>query len=250
MIKIAIDAGHGPNTQGKRCPDDSMREYHFNSVTARYIAAALVEYDGVEVRTSTFNDNEDVPINTRYKTANTWPADLFVSVHANAHGDSWNSANGIETLVDYRKPAQAVALANAVQRELIRATGLRDRGLQYRDDVGVLNYSNMTAILVECGFMTNREEAELLKSDAYRRKCAGAIVKGIVEFYGLKKKKGEEPDMSGQFKDVPAGHWAAGAISTAVDAGIIKGYADGTFKPEQPVTRAELAVIISRLLTK
>jgi hypothetical protein len=42
---------------------------------------------------------------------------------------------------------------------------------------------------VECGFMTNRQEAELLKSDVYRRKCALAIVTGIVETYGLKRKR-------------------------------------------------------------
>jgi hypothetical protein len=52
----------------------------------------------------------------------------------------------------------------------------------------VLRETRMPAILVECGFMTNREEYGLLKSDAYRRKCAEAIVIGIVEVYGLKKK--------------------------------------------------------------
>jgi N-acetylmuramoyl-L-alanine amidase len=189
-MKIQIDAGHGPNTPGKRSPDDSLREYQFNSATARYVAAILKEdYEGVEVRTDTFNDGEDVPINERYKKANAWPADVFVSIHANANGSgAWDSARGVETLVDYRKPAQAVALARMVQEKLVRATGLLDRGLQYRDNVGVLNFSKMTAILVECGFMTNKDEAALLKSDSYRQKCAAAVVAGLVEFYGLKKK--------------------------------------------------------------
>lgn len=43
------------------------------------------------------------------------------------------------------------------------------------------------------------------------------------------------------------GHWAEASIKKAIDAGIMKGYGDGTWRPEQPVTRAELAVILDRL---
>jgi|GEM_PF-3456905 len=49
------------------------------------------------------------------------------------------------------------------------------------------------------------------------------------------------------FSDV-SGHWAEGAIYRWTDNGVIKGYTDGTFKPDQPVSRAELAAIINRLL--
>jgi hypothetical protein len=47
--------------------------------------------------------------------------------------------------------------------------------------------------LVECGFMDNRQEAALLKSDEYRRKCAKAIVVGLVETYGLRRKAVSPP---------------------------------------------------------
>jgi hypothetical protein len=67
-------------------------------------------------------------------------------------------------LVDYRKPNAAVALANAVQRQMVAATELRDRGLQYRDDIGVLNRTDATAILA-----------------------------GLVETYGLRRKAGAPP---------------------------------------------------------
>ena len=56
----------------------------------------------------------------------------------------------------------------------------------------------------------------------------------------------EETNM--KFKDVPDTHWAAKAIDELSDKGIIKGYEDGTFKPEQSVTRAEVAVMISRAM--
>ncbi|MBE7683196.1 S-layer homology domain-containing protein [Paenibacillus sp. P13VS] len=50
-----------------------------------------------------------------------------------------------------------------------------------------------------------------------------------------------------KFKDVPSTHWAAAAINSAVEQGIFQGYADGTFKPSSPVTKAEMASILGRL---
>lgn len=55
--------------------------------------------------------------------------------------------------------------------------------------------------------------------------------------------KKEEPDM----KDDITGHWAEQSIRRVIGHGFLKGYPDGTFRPEQPVTRAELAVILDRL---
>lgn len=187
-MKIAIDAGHGPETPGKRSPDGSLLEYQFNSAVARYVADKLFgEYEGIEIL-MTHDDSRDVPLKERTDKANAWKADLFVSIHANAAGDGgWNSAQGIETYVYKTRPPAAVALANAVQRQLVRLTGRPNRGVKSAD-FHVLRETRMTAILVECGFMTNREEVELLKSDQYRRKCAEAIVAGIAETYWLKKK--------------------------------------------------------------
>lgn len=46
--------------------------------------------------------------------------------------------------------------------------------------------------------------------------------------------------------DVPAGHYAASAIEACVSRGIVSGYADGSFKPDQPVTRAQFCVMLAR----
>lgn len=48
------------------------------------------------------------------------------------------------------------------------------------------------------------------------------------------------------FKDVPDGNWAYDYVSAAFEGGIIKGYEDGTFKPNGRITRAEIAVMLSR----
>ena len=52
------------------------------------------------------------------------------------------------------------------------------------------------------------------------------------------------------FTDVPASYWAAGSISTAVAYGWIDGYTDGSFKPDQPITRAEAMKIINTMLAR
>ncbi|WP_018884288.1 S-layer homology domain-containing protein [Paenibacillus massiliensis] len=51
------------------------------------------------------------------------------------------------------------------------------------------------------------------------------------------------------FKDVSSNHWAKASIDAAVNKGYLKGYSDGTFRPNAPVTRAEFAAILSRIST-
>ena len=61
---------------------------------------------------------------------------------------------------------------------------------------------------------------------------------------------GKKPQVKGEkimSKDDVKGHWAEQSIRKAMEKGIIKGYTDGTFKPDEPITRAQLAVIIDRL---
>ncbi|WP_145414777.1 S-layer homology domain-containing protein [Paenibacillus xylanexedens] len=57
----------------------------------------------------------------------------------------------------------------------------------------------------------------------------------------------EAAQAASSFKDVPASHWASSAIHSAVEKGYFKGYADRTFKPGSPVTKAEMASILARL---
>jgi N-acetylmuramoyl-L-alanine amidase len=195
-MKIVIDAGHGYNTKGKRCPDDSMREWEFNNVVAGYVAEGLSQYAGVTCKfTHDTAGKTDVPLNTRTKTANAWGADVLVSIHANASTGMWGAANGIETFVYSLNAQESVKLAKAVQTQLIAKTERKDRGIK-AGNLHMVRESKMPSILVECGFMDNREEASLLKTDEYRRKCAEAIVAGIASVYGLKQKdKAEVNDM-------------------------------------------------------
>ncbi|OCA84711.1 cell wall hydrolase [Bacillus sp. FJAT-27986] len=184
-MKIMIDAGHGYKTPGKSSPD-GMKEYEFNRSVAEYLKDLLTNY-----QVNTFfahSDIVDVPLQERTNRANSLHVDLYVSIHANAAVNrGWHKAGGIETYIHTSGPKEALSLATKIQNKLIATTGLQNRGVKTAD-FHVLSATKMTAVLVECGFMTNEKEIKLLKSNHYRKKCAQAIAESIISHYSLKKK--------------------------------------------------------------
>lgn len=187
-MKIMLDAGHGLHTPGKQTPGGSMHEWEFNAATAQYVKDILVNYEKVEVLFAHDPSGQvDIALQKRTDYANQCGAEVYVSIHANANGETWGPAKGIETFVYKTNPASSRKLADVVQKKLIERTNRQDRGVKTAD-FQVLRETHMPAILCECGFMTNQEEATLLKSADYRIKCAGAIADGLIQVYGLKPK--------------------------------------------------------------
>lgn len=188
---VGIDNGHGKNTPGKRVPDDSMREWDFNYATAKHLNEELKYNNFKTIMVS--DTSEDTPLKTRTNRVNNAKADIFVSIHANAYLGTWGDAHGIETFA-YKSGTKGDKLAKLVQEELIGATGLTNRGVKY-NNLHITRESTMPAILCECGFMDNKNEAALLKTDAYRKKCAKAICKGICKYFGVTyKDKDDQKD--------------------------------------------------------
>lgn len=94
------------------------------------------------------------------KEENKSGATCFISIHCNASANS--SANGIEVL--YQKySVKGSQLAKIMQEQLIKATGLSNRGIKPRDDLHVLNRTKAPAILIELAFITNNKEEKMLK---------------------------------------------------------------------------------------
>lgn len=177
MTIIVLDAGHGPDTPGKRSPDGRLKEFEFNAATAR-LAGEMLAREGVTVH-YVHQAARDVPLNERTAAANRLRAHAYVSIHANAYGNGWNAAQGIETYMYPQASKSSGVLADQVQRAMVSACNRADRGVK-KADFAVLRDTKMPAILVECGFMTNREEASLLLSHAYRMQCARAIAFGVL----------------------------------------------------------------------
>jgi N-acetylmuramoyl-L-alanine amidase len=163
-----------------------MHEWEFNSAVVGYMQEELAYYQNVAVlRVDDPSGKIDAPLKERTDRVNAWGSNVHVSVHGNAAGDGWSDAHGIETFV-YKSSGEQFELAKKVQSELVKATGLTDRGVKVAD-LHMLRETKMTAILPENGFMTNHSEAELMKTDEYRKKVALAIVAGLAAQYGLKK---------------------------------------------------------------
>ena len=115
----------------------------------------------------------------RSELANAVGADLFVSVHINASG----TVPTFQGLYTYHHPSsnRSKTFAQMVQSGVCAATGAIDRGIASANFV-VLRETNMAAVLVECGFMSNVEELERLKSDDYQWKLAQGITQGVTDY--------------------------------------------------------------------
>lgn len=182
---ILIDPGHGADTPGKRSPDGTLREYEFNRGVAKLLRDKLTSLN-FDARL-TVMDDVDMPLSKRTNQARDLKRQgyevILISVHANASGNDWSPARGIETFTN----DQAEDLAELIQQSLIQETGLKNRGLK-RADLHITRESGRYGIpgaLVELGFMTNHEEVALLKTATYREKCATAIAKAICEYTGV-----------------------------------------------------------------
>ena len=195
MIKIAIDDGHGRETAGKRTPafpnGSVMRENEFNEAVALYLEAALKRCGFSVLMVAP--ETTDTSLKTRVQRANDAHADCYISIHANAFGSGSNGANGIESWMNEKVAGGSATerFAQAIHKELILATGLCNRGIKRSADLYVLKNTKMHAVLVECGFMTNLNEAKLLRDDTYRKRCAEAICRGVCKFYGRNYKEGK-----------------------------------------------------------
>lgn len=182
---VCIDAGHAKNTAGKRSPDGVLREYEFNRYVAKCLKV-LLEKQGIKTMFSCdLETPQDVALSTRCKAANDAKADLFISIHANAHGDGseWTSASGWE-IYHYKDSVEGAKLAEAIHAESCATLGLKDRGLKTAN-WHVLKYTNMPAVLIEHGFYTNKEEYAKLNNSIFRRSCAEADARGILKYLGV-----------------------------------------------------------------
>lgn len=190
-FKVAVDAGHGSNTAGKRTPD-GFREHWINVCTASFCEQALKRC-GIDVLRVAWDDNnakddEDVALSTRQKLIKANKCNVSVSFHANAYGNGWNDAQGVETLISDKAPGDSRNLANIVQSYLIKGTPQKNRGVKTQS-LAMCNCTSLgvkAAILCEIGFMTNKAEADLMKTDRFCREQAEEVAHGICDYLGVK----------------------------------------------------------------
>ena len=173
QVTVFIDPGHGGSDPG--CIQNGYREADINlSISLKL--KSILEGNGYRVIMKRTNNsgmsNQDI-----VNMANASGANLFVSVHCNS---SLNPAiQGIETYWSASNPSGGSSqFATSIYNAVVQATGRPGRVLRSGEFI-VTKYTTMPAALVECGFLSNPEEAQMLNSDDYQNRAAQGIANGI-----------------------------------------------------------------------
>ena len=186
-IKIYVDQGHNPRDYNTGAEGNG---YFEQDITYR-IGLILYDYllSNPEFTPRLSRPTPDTILGTsnssslvaRVREANSWGADVFISLHTNASVNL--AANGSEALIYSFQSEVAFGLAEDILREMTLITGLRNRGVVERPGLYVLRRTAMPAVLVEMGFISNPEEAELMANSP--RLFALGIYRGILDYYGF-----------------------------------------------------------------
>ena len=185
MIKIYIDQGHNPSSFNTGAEGNGFYEQDITyevGVLLYDLLAADPDFTPKLSRPSSdtiLGSSNASSLTARVRDANEWGADVFISLHTNAAINA--RASGSEALVYSTDSQVAVGLATDILEELNLVTGLRNRGIIERPGLYVLRRTNMPAVLVEMGFITNSYDAELM---AYSPGLfAEGIYRGIVKYF-------------------------------------------------------------------
>lgn len=196
MFKIALGAGHGINTPGKRClkslDPNETREWWLNDRICDHVESLLKDYAGYSLlRLDDSDDGEENPaLADRVSRANTWGADFYLSVHHNA-GVNGGAGGGIVAFSHPRSSKVSVEWRDALYDALIAHTGLKGNRSTPKatSDLYVLRKTTMPAVLLELGFMDSRSDVPVILTDEYAQNCAKAIVEVLAKRGKLTKKK-------------------------------------------------------------
>ena len=186
IIKIYIDQGHNPEGVNAGAEGNGLREQDINYDVGIYLAELLRENGNFDVRLSrptpetSLGTSNATSLQARVNDANSWGADYFISIHSNASENP--DANGTEVYV-YSTTSAAYPLAQDIQEQIVDRLGTRDLGVKENPSLYVLRRTNMPALLVELAFITNTQDAELLRDDRYL--FAYAIYQGILNYFDM-----------------------------------------------------------------
>ena len=203
---VVLDPGHGGHDKGQVSRYGAEKDFALD--VARKLRPIL-QAKGFRV-IMTREGNYFVPLEVRAKIANSARNSIFVSIHFNATNDDPN-ATGFEIFsftprgapstsdgnVTSRSfnmqpgssvDAQSMALSACIYHSVLGQLREYDRGIK-RARFAVLRLTTVPAVLLECGFLTERGESKLISNKDWRAKLAGAIGVGIENYQELPVKK-------------------------------------------------------------
>lgn len=190
MAKIALDAGHGLYTPGKRClkklDKRETREWIINDRVTDALELYLKLAGHSVLRVDDWDDGHtDVTLNDRVRKANNWKADAYISVHHNA-GINGGSGGGTVVYVSKGCQAKSIKLQEAVYKRVIvrgKLKGNRSDGT-LSANFYVIRKTKMPAILIECGFMDSAVDIKHILDTDWSEQVGLGIAEGVCEVFG------------------------------------------------------------------
>jgi N-acetylmuramoyl-L-alanine amidase len=185
-IKIFIDQGHNPSGVNAGAEGFGMREQDITYNVGTYLATLLNQDSRFEVRLSRNTPEESLGYSNvsslaeRVGMANSWPADYFISLHANANENP--AINGAEVYVA-ENYTQSYYLGEQILNAIVNYVGIKNNGLRLNPSLYVLRNTNMPAALVEMGYITNYSDSQRLRNQQWD--YAYAIYQGLLNYFGL-----------------------------------------------------------------
>ena len=184
-ITVVIDPGHGGKDPGHESHNAShLPEKDLNLKIATYLGEYIEKHlQNVKV---IYTRTSDVypSLDDRIQVANKANADYFISVHCN--GSDRTATRGTESHVHSMTASKSVALAREIEKQFSTRAGRYSRGVKNDEDrahsLQVLKFTQMTSVLVECGFLTNTSEANYLNTTQGQEIIASAIFRGFRTF--------------------------------------------------------------------
>jgi N-acetylmuramoyl-L-alanine amidase len=184
QIVVVIDPGHGGADPGHLSGKNALLpEKALNLKIAKFLGGYMEQYlQNVKV-VYTRTDDSFPSLDARVDKANNSNADYFISIHCN--GNERKSVRGTESHVHSMGLKKSVAFAKAIEKQFSSRAGRKSRGVKDKKDLQhslqVLKFTNMTSVLVECGFVTNEKEAKYLNSTYGQEILASAIFRAFRE---------------------------------------------------------------------
>lgn len=188
MPRICINPGHGGKDPG--AVGNGLKEKDITLYLSLKVADILKnDYQNVDVLLTRTGD-ETESLAQIVQKSNNWKADFFVSIHVNAGGGT-----GFESYVlpgAYASTRTKQAIIHDTIMAYLKQYGKRDRGKKTANFY-VLKNTVASAVLIECLFIDNKNDAVLLQQTAFLNGLADAIARGIAKAMGLKAKPKPAP---------------------------------------------------------
>ena len=181
---IVIDAGHGGWDPGK-VGKNNILEADINLAIAEDLQI-LLDLAGATVfltraQDAALADTKNADLSARAAMPTDMQAHIFVSIHQNAYRTS--NVRGAQTFY-YSGSQESKQLAEAIQARLRSFLDIENRMEAKSDDNYYLLKKTATpAVIVECGFLTNDAEAQMLTREGYQEKVAWGIYLGILDYF-------------------------------------------------------------------